>query len=202
MSANRPGGIGAGGLNQTGAETEAPGDGGQAPEHQASQVETDGRQLAERLRQEGLARARSIIANAEREAQAVIKTAKEASEAAERQARARAQAILEGKPLPPQEAAPSHIGVEPSAGGSSSPVEARVLELPAEGSKLRYRIAIPLSFAAMLSLRREISSFPGVTEVNIALVGKAESVLSLQATNASAVLRRLQSIPSLAEAPT
>lgn len=201
-SANSPVGTAAGGPNLPGTGTEAPGDSSQAPEQQASQVETDGRQLAETLRHEGLARARSIIKNAEREAQAVIQTAKEAAEAAERQARARAQAIIEGKPFPPEAGAQPELGSEPSSGGTPPSVGAKVSELPAEGSTLRYRIAMPLSFATMLRLKREIAHLPDVTGVDISPTGKAEAVLSLQAPDATEVFRRLQAIPGLAEART
>jgi len=145
--------------------------------------------MAATLRQDGMARARSIIARAEREAQAVLKSAKEAAAAAEQQARERAEAILAGKPLPPESAA------EPRVDGSEP-----ISQLPAEGSTLRYRIRIPLSFGALLKLKREVGQLPGVTAVNLAPTENGESVLSLQAIDAEDAWHRLQSIPSLIEA--
>jgi hypothetical protein len=168
------------------------------PSAVASRVTAEGRRRAENLRHDGLSRARSIIANAEREAQAVIQAAKQAAEAAEAQARARAEAILAGKPLPPEVDAPPVIAAGPGSQDAPAAI-ARVSPLPPEGATLRYRIALPMSFAAMLRLKRDVARFPGVSSVNMSPGRNGEAVLSLQAPDAEDVLSRLRAIPRLAE---
>jgi len=146
------------------------------------------------LRQQGLARARSIIANAEQEAQAVITAARVAAEAAEAQARARVNAILAGRSLPPESSVATSDGEQPGIIGTS-----KISSLPSEGSTLRYRLAVQMSFGAMLRLKRDIARFPGVTSVQIAPSGAGRAELSLQAADSADMLRRLRSIPILSE---
>jgi hypothetical protein len=141
-----------------------------------------------------MARARTIIANAEREAQAVILAAKEAAAAAEAQARARAEAILAGRPLPDFTPVKLPDGQAEAEGGSSKP---RVTFLPSDGPGLRYRILGPMSFAAMLQLKREVSRLEGVEAISVMPAEGGDAVLSLVAPDANDVLRKLAALPSL-----
>ena len=161
------------------------------PIAQAEQAEAEGLQLAERLRQQGMSRARTIIANAEREAQAVLRSAKEAATVAEEHARARAAAIMEGRD------APSDLDPMITAwqlGGTAT----KISVMPPDGAKLRYRIAGPMGFGALLRLKKDISEFSGVSAVDISPVENGEAILSLQAEDSADVWQRLQSVPSLA----
>lgn len=162
------------------------------PALEASQAETEGRQLADTLRQEGISRARSIIANAEREAQAVIRSAKEAAEAAEAHARERAAAILEGKPAPPE------LNVQPrlAASQAGDATNTKISIMPPDGSTLRYRIAGPISFGALLQLKRDVSHLPGVSAVNVSPAEDGEAILSLHAQDSADVWQQLQTLPS------
>ncbi len=177
-----------------GALPGVPGQTSTESDQQAQQVEDEGRQRAETLRQEGMARARSIITNAEREAQAVIEVAKEAAAEAESQARLRSQAILAGRPLP--ELPPSSS--EGKAPAPSATPGAKISALPADGSMLRFRIAGPMSFAAMLQLKREVARLRGVDSITVLPAEGGDAVLSLQANDSGDVLSRLRSLPSLA----
>jgi hypothetical protein len=162
------------------------------PAAQAEQAELEGRQLAEKLRQEGSSRARSIIANAEREAQAVIRSAKEAAAAAEEHAQARAAAILEGRAEPPGLDLP-HLILSSQPGGVSS----KISVMPPDGATLRYRIAGPMGFGALLQLKKDVSQLPGVSAVNISPSDNGEAILSLHAVDSADAWQRLQSVPSL-----
>jgi len=162
---------------------------------EASQAETEGRQLADTLRREGISRARSIIANAEREAQAVIRSAKEAAEAAEAHARERAAAIIEGRPAPPE----LNVQAMIAASHAGDAANAKISVMPPDGSTLRYRIAGPMSFGALLQLKRDVSRLPGVSAVNVSPAEHGEAILSLRAQDSADVWPRLQSVPSLVE---
>jgi len=164
-----------------------------AAQEQAQQVEHEARQMVESLRQEGMARARTIIANAEREAQAVIREAAEAATRAEADARERTEAILAGRPLPQADPSATPAARSFSSRGS----ESRLSPLPSEGPLLRYRVAGPLSFSSMLQLKHEVAHLEGVESASVVPGERGDAVLSLRAADPQHVLSRLEALPSL-----